>query len=210
MPVRWQLLESAPPGLAVMAMSSNRPRKIPFRLRQSVLALSRGGVIACPTEAVWGLSCDPLNEAAIERVLSLKNRPADKGLILVAADEAQLEFLLHDLPQPLRQKVTMSWPGPNTWLLPHHGRVPELVHGRFSSVAARVSGHPMVRELCRQFGSPLVSTSANPAGMPAPKDLFTVRRYFGHRLDEVLPGAVGNTDRPSTIRDVFTDEVLRA
>lgn len=196
--------------MAVPATAANSPITPTFRRRQCLLALAREGVIACPTEAVWGLSCDPWSERAVRRVLDLKQREAGKGLILVAADEAQLGFLIGDLPEALRRKMRGSWPGPNTWLVPHHGRVPPLVHGAFRSVAVRVSAHPVVRGLCRDFGSPLVSTSANRAGAPAPRDLLAVRRYFGTALDAVLPGRVGGLDRPSTIRDVFSDQVLRA
>jgi len=181
-----------------------------FRTRLCANVVAGGGVIACPTEAVWGLSCDPFSESAVLRLLDLKERPAHKGLIMVAADESQLEFLLNGLSSALRQKLTVSWPGPNTWLVPHHGRVPALVHGKFDSVAVRVSGHPLVRELCRVHGGPLVSSSANVAGRPAPKTLLAVRNYFGTRLDGLLPGNVGAAGRPSTIRDVFSDEVFRA
>ncbi|EED32055.1 SUA5/YciO/yrdC, N-terminal domain [gamma proteobacterium NOR5-3] len=181
-----------------------------FRTRLCANVLAGGGVIACPTEAVWGLSCDPFSGSAVQRLLDLKQRPAHKGLILVAGDESQLEFLLADLAPALRQKLRVSWPGPNTWLVPHHGRVPALVHGKFESVAVRVSGHPGVRELCRVYGGPLVSSSANVAGQPAPKTLLAVRNYFGTRLDGLLPGQVAAAGRPSTIRDVFTDEVFRA
>lgn len=181
-----------------------------FRLRLCANVVAAGGVIACPTEAVWGLSCDPFNETAVQRLLDLKQRPAHKGLIMVAGDESQLAFLLKDLPPVLQRKLSVSWPGPNTWLVPHHGRVPALVHGQFESVAVRVSGHPLVRELCRAYGGPLVSTSANVAGRPAPRTLLAVRNYFGVALDGVLPGRVGAAGRPSTIRDVFSDEVFRA
>jgi len=111
-----------------------------FRHRLCANVVARGGVIACPTEAVWGLSCDPFSDSAVQRLLDLKERPAHKGLILVAADESQLAFLLGDLPGSLQRKVSVSWPGPNTWLVPHQGRVPPLVHGRFESVAVRVRG----------------------------------------------------------------------
>ena len=183
---------------------------VSFRVQHCARLMAAGGVIACPTEAVWGLSCDPWNDRAIERLLALKSRPAHKGLILVAADESQLAFLLDELPDGLRRKLRLSWPGPNTWLVPHHHRVSPLVHGRFSKVAVRVSGHPLVRSLCRAFGGPLVSTSANPAGVAAPTSVGAVRRYFGAQLDGVLPGPLGGADRPSTIRDVFDDKVLRS
>lgn len=173
-------------------------------------AIAGGGVIACPTEAVWGLSCDPFNSDALWRLLELKERPVEKGLILVAADESQLEFLLEGLPETLRRKLSVSWPGPNTWLVPHQQRVSPLVHGRFDTVAVRVSGHPLLRQLCSRYGGPLVSSSANVAGRPAPTDLLGVRCYFGDRLDAVLPGRIGEAGRPSTIRDAFSDEVFRA
>lgn len=222
-----QLLESAPRAKATIRMSPissdsdadpdagspdapSAAQVIPFRMRQCLRALHHGGVIACATEAVWGLSCDPWSVEAIAQLLLLKQRPADKGLILVAGDESQLEFLLRDLSPGLRNKLSVSWPGANTWLVPHHNRVPALVHGRFDSVAVRVSGHPQVRLLCKAYGGPLVSSSANHAGAPAPKTLFEVRRYFGDQLDAILPGKVGSAGRPSTIRDVFTDKVFRA
>ena len=186
------------------------PPAVSFRMRLCANALAGHGVIACPTEAVWGLSCDPFSDVAVQRLLDLKQRPAHKGLILVAGDESQLAFLLDDLPEALQRKIRVSWPGPNTWLVPHRGRVPSLVHGRFESVAVRVSGHPLVRALCQVHGGPLVSSSANVAGSPAPKTLLAVRNYFGNRLDAVLPGAVGGSQRPSIIRDVFSDEVFRA
>jgi L-threonylcarbamoyladenylate synthase len=180
------------------------------RLRQLVDVLAAGGVVACPTEAVWGLSCDPYNDAAVQHLLELKQRPVDKGLILVAADAAQLAPLLDPLPDALRSKVLLSWPGPNTWLLPHHGLVSPLVHGAHDTVAVRVSGHAGMRALCALWGGPLVSSSANVAGRQPPRQRFQVRRYFGDRLDGIAPGAVGRTPRPSTIRDVFSDQVIRA
>ena len=131
------------------------------RLRRAVNVLAAGGVVACPTEAVWGLSCNPFDDEAVMEILALKRRPADKGLILAAANAQQLEFLLDGLPDDIRKKLSLSWPGPNTWLVPHHGRVPDWVSGQFDTVAVRVSEHPVLRELCRAWGGPLVSTSAD-------------------------------------------------
>lgn len=181
-----------------------------LRLGAVVNALRNEGVVACPTEAVWGLSCDPQSQIAVHRVLELKQRPVEKGLILVAAAEAQLEFLLQGLPPELRARMSESWPGPNTWLVPHHGRVRSWVHGDFETVAVRVTGHRGMGALCEAFGGPLVSTSANPAGAQPPRAGFQVLRYFGDELDGMLPGAVGRSGRPSRIRDLYTGEVIRA
>lgn len=182
----------------------------PLRLQLAAGVLHAGGVVACPTEAVWGLSCDPFDRAAVSRLLSLKQRPVEKGLILVAADMAQLQFLLHDLTDAQRKKLEASWPGPISWLVPHHGRVPEWVHGEHDTVAVRVSGHPVVAALCRAWGGPLVSTSANPGGSQPARELFQVVRYFGDHLDGIVPGATGGSDRPSVIRDLASDRVIRA
>ena len=181
----------------------------PFRISQALLALVAGGVVACPTEAVWGLSCDPFDEDAVLRVLELKSRPVEKGLILVAADMNQLGWLLEDLEPAAWAKLELSWPGPTTWLVPHHGAVPRWVSGEFDTVAVRVSAHPSVVSLCRAFGGPLVSTSANPAGASPAREQFQLRRYFGNALDAVVPGVLGGNAKPSTIRDLASDTIIR-
>jgi L-threonylcarbamoyladenylate synthase len=178
-------------------------------VQAAVCALRRGGVIACPTEAVWGLSCDPYDADAVTHLLALKGRPVAKGLILVASTEAQLEFLLTDLTPQQRETLTDSWPGPSTWLLPHRGRVPSWICGEHVSVAVRVSNHPLVGALCSAWGGPLVSTSANPSGAQPAKEAFQVQRYFRRGLDYLLPGRVGVTGRPTSIRDLITGQIIR-
>lgn len=181
----------------------------PLRLRAAVNALGSGGVIACPTEAVWGLSCDPDNPGAVLRLLELKQRPVRKGLILVAASEGQLGFLLRGLTNQQRAELSESWPGPATWLIPHHDRVPVWIHGEHDTVAVRVSAHPVISALCRSWGGPLVSTSANPGGALPARALFQVHRYFGDALDGLVPGAVGDQARPTGIRDLSSGEIIR-
>jgi L-threonylcarbamoyladenylate synthase len=172
-------------------------------------ALAVGGVIACPTEAVWGLSCDPYDPQAVSRLLRLKGRPVEKGLILVAAHESQLEPLLADLAQGQRDTLAATWPGPNTWLIPHRRSVPPWIHGAHNTVAVRVSKHPLLVALCKAWGGPLVSTSANPAGAQPPRQAFQVRRYFGDQLDYLLPGATGSSSRPTVIRDLASGRPVR-
>ncbi len=180
-----------------------------LRLSAAVQALRNDGVVACPTEAVWGLSCDPDSELAVSRLLHLKGRPVAKGLILVASSASQFGFLLADLPHEQRAQLEQSWPGPSTWLVPHKGRVQSWIHGDHETIAIRVSGHPVVKSLCQAWGGPLVSTSANPAGAQAARAGFQVLRYFGGELDGMLPGHVGGAARPSQIRDLASGEVLR-
>lgn len=100
-----------------------------FRAQCAARVVREGGVIAYPTEAVWGLGCDPWNEDAVYRLLALKARPVEKGLIVVAANIHQLDFLLEDLPDVWLDRLAGTWPGPNTWLVPHQERLPEWVTG---------------------------------------------------------------------------------
>lgn len=179
------------------------------RVRRAAHCLHDGGVIAYPTEAVWGLGCDPFNPLATARLLQLKRRPLAKGLILVAADLQQVQPWLARLTEAQCQTLEASWPGPITWLLPNHGLAPPWITGDHRSVAIRVSAHPLVVGLCRAFGGPLVSTSANPAGRPPARNTLKVRRYFGDTLDDVTPGQVGPQDKPSEIRDLLTGRQLR-
>ncbi|MCL7461395.1 Sua5/YciO/YrdC/YwlC family protein [Pseudomonas sp. NW5] len=179
-----------------------------WQLQRVARIVKAGGVIAYPTEAVWGVGCDPWNADAVERLLALKQRPVEKGLILVAAERAQFDFLLDDLPVDWLAPLEDSWPGPNTWLVPHQGRLPAWITGRHDSVALRVSDHPGVQALCRLTG-PLVSTSANPAGRPAARSRLRIAQYFGARLDAVLGGELGGRRNPSLIRDLRTGAVLR-
>ncbi|MFT5709514.1 MAG: L-threonylcarbamoyladenylate synthase [Halioglobus sp.] len=179
-------------------------------LRQAVTAIRSGGVVACPTEAVWGLSCDPFNEMAVARLLYLKRREMAKGLVLVAGSESQLEWLLRGLPLAQQARLSLSWPGPTTWLVPHQHRVPGWICGDHDTVAVRVSAHPLVRALCNAWGGPLVSTSANPAGSRPATQSFQVRRYFGTDLDYIISGALGGASRPTVIKHLLTDEIIRA
>ncbi|MFK8047217.1 MAG: L-threonylcarbamoyladenylate synthase [Halioglobus sp.] len=181
-----------------------------FQISGAVASLRRGGVIAYPTEAVWGLGCDPADEAAVNRLLALKRREVGKGLILVASNVAQLDWLLSGLDEQHRLRLDESWPGPNTWLVPHHGRVPQWIHGDHDTVAVRVSAHHVVRNLCNSWGGVLVSTSANRAGCVAATQRFQVLRYFGGQLDYIVPGSVGSEKKPSLIRNVVSNQVIRS
>jgi len=181
-----------------------------FQIDAAVATLNRGGLIAYPTEAVWGLGCDPYNEATVRRLLALKVRDVGKGLILIASALSQLDSLLSDLAPELRARVEASWPGPNTWLAPHNNRVPPWICGDHDTVAVRVSEHRVVRELCDRWGGALVSTSANRSGNAPATQRFQVQRYFGGQLDYLVPGVVGGAKKPSLIRDVVSDQIIRS
>ncbi|BBO57649.1 MAG: tRNA threonylcarbamoyladenosine biosynthesis protein RimN [Cobetia sp.] len=174
--------------------------------------LRNGGIVAYPTEAVWGLGCDPDDGEALARLIKLKSRDAAKGLILIAGDIAQLEPWLAGVTVEQREQLLASWPGPYTWLVPDNGRAHPLLRGEHVSLAVRVTDHPLVQALCAAFGGPLVSTSANRAGESPAMTADEVRDAFGDALvnDVILEGPLGGNPRPSTIRDLATGKVLRA
>jgi L-threonylcarbamoyladenylate synthase len=180
-------------------------------ISNAVSAMRRGGVIAYPTEGVWGLGCDPFSEKPVMQLLALKQREVEKGLIVVAADDGQIRQLLDDLDNSLLMKLKETWPGPNTWLLPDPNQsYPDWIKGKFATIAVRVSAHPVVIQLCRAFGGPIVSTSANPATQPPALTLGKVLEYFPGQLDALVPGELGGQKGPSIIRDLVKDAVLRS
>lgn len=185
------------------------PATVSFKLRHTANVVLSGGVIAYPTEAVWGLGCDPDNPEAVLRLLQIKRRDWRKGLILVAASMAQFQSYLQALNDQQRQQLARSWPGPVTWLVPHHGTAATGICGQHASVALRVSAHPIVQALCRLCDGPLVSTSANPEGLRPARDRFTARRYFGAAVDAYAPGEVGGAAQPSEIRELLSGRIIR-
>ena len=178
-------------------------------IRKAANALSAGGVIAYPTEAVFGLGCDPLNEDAISQLLTLKKRPSHKGLILVASNFSQLEPYLAPIPVTLFDKVMATWPGPTNWLLPANPASPWLLCGKFQLQAVRISNHPAVQSLCNAFGGAIVSTSANISRRPAAKTNLQVRSYFTNRLDYVLNEKIGDQITPCEIRNGLDGRIIR-
>ena len=171
--------------------------------------MAGGDLIAYPTEAVYGLGCDPFDAAAVWRLLALKRRPAAKGLIVIAARLDQLQGLVCLDDPALRERVLSTWPGPVTWILPARPEVPEWLRGAHSGLAVRVTAHPVARALCARTGA-LVSTSANPAGRPPARTGLKVRAYFHGEIDYIVPGAVGPQAQPTEIRDARSGRMLRA
>lgn len=172
-------------------------------------ALAAGGVIAYPSEAVWGLGCEPRNHHALLRLLVLKRRAPNKGLILIASDFAQLDPYLGAVSAKMLKPALESWPGPHTWVVPAADWVPEYLTGGRETLAVRVTAHPVAAALCSAYGGPIVSTSANVSGAPAARTALRVRRQFGPALDYLLAGELGGLDRPTTIRMLSTGKLLR-
>lgn len=172
--------------------------------------LRQGGVIAHPTEAVWGLACHPFSEASVDTLLALKGRPAEKGLILVSAEVEHFSALLEPLSSTMKARFYAAQQRPTTWIIPDDENImPAWIKGEHKGVAVRVSRHPDVAVLSRFFKGPVISSSANPSGKKPAMTVREVRQYFQARVDYVLSGSLGNALRPSQIIDLKTGAVLR-
>lgn len=180
-------------------------------IKQAVTALKKGDVIAYPTEGVFGLGCDPDNQEAIQKLLNIKNRPQEKGVILIAASMQQLSpyIDLSLLSEQQRAEMERSWPGPFTWVVPKGEKATSFISGQFDSIAVRVSDHPDVQALCQAFGKPITSTSANLSGMSSCFTYKEVQNEFGELVPTILEGDVGQLDGPTQIRDAISGKYLR-
>ncbi|HRD49610.1 MAG: Sua5/YciO/YrdC/YwlC family protein [Candidatus Competibacter sp.] len=182
----------------------------PLRLKAAARVVRAGGLIAYPTEAVYGLGCDPRNGPAVQRLLALKRRSWRKGLILIAADFAQLAPFLQPLDPTDCDRLAATWPGPHTWLIPARADTPQWLRGRHDTLAVRVTAHPLAAALCRACCHPLVSTSANFSGRPPARTALAARRQLGRVIDYLLPGPTGGAAQPTVIRDLRTGQQVRA
>ena len=184
---------------------------------EAARVVADGGVVAYPTEAVFGLGCDPSNTAAVARLLKAKQRDRNKGLILVASRQAQLNAYMASVTAEQQQRLDKAWPGPVTFIVPTAEGASTILTGARKTIAVRVSQHPIVVALCDACGSALVSTSANLSGRTpfrtetewlTASRTGTDRQLFEH-IDMLLLGKVGTRDKPSDIIDLQTGQHLR-
>lgn len=172
--------------------------------------LKQGGVIAYPTEAVWGLGCDPFNKESVYRILEMKNRPVYKGLILVAGDEEHLTLWKDQLSLEQYKRLISCTKKPTSWVVPDTSIAPEWVRGEHDSVAIRMIQHEQTRELCSHFGKVLISTSANTAGHPPARTKEEVSQYFGNKIDAIFDAPLGQNSQPSLVKDLLSDTIYRS
>lgn len=180
-----------------------------FALRFAAEVVATGGIVAYPTEGVYGLGCDPLDAAAVSRILTIKQRSIGRGLILVAATFEQLAPYLGELTPGQRERIATPGTAPVTWIAPASEQAPPWITGDRDTIAVRITLHPLARALCEQCGHALVSTSANLSGQPAARSALAVRRQTGNRVDYLLHGRVGDLGGATPIHDLISGEILR-
>lgn len=181
-------------------------------LSAAVAAIRRGGLVAMPTETVYGLAADATDPAAIARIFATKGRPVEHPLIVHLADAADLERWAPESSDSARALAATCWPGPLTLIVPRSDLLPAAVAGGRDTVGLRVPAHPMARELIRLAGVPLAAPSANRFGSVSPTTADHVRQDLGDAVDVVLDGGPCPVGVESTIVDTTVDpvQVLRS
>ncbi len=178
-------------------------------IAQAASIAARGGVVAYPVEACFGIGCDPADRTAVQRIFRIKGRPAGMGFVLIADCIERLLPLIDAADPCVLERPIASWPGPYTWIVPAAPRVKNYAANADSTLAVRVTAHPVAAQLCCLFGGALVSTSANRHGARPLRTSHDVKRTLGAELDFVVRGPVGRQKRPTQIRDAATGRTIR-
>ena len=179
-------------------------------IQQAATIIKNGGVISYPTESVFGLGCDPMSELAVNKILQLKQRNIEKGLIIVAANLQQLNYYI-EITEQEKQKI-LNEKNAVTWLVKKSKQAPHWVHGNHTKIAIRISRHPTVVSLCNEINQPIISTSANPAGLTPATSKQQSMDYFSNGVDLYLDDSSGSSDssgQPTQIKDIESDAIIR-
>lgn len=171
-------------------------------LDQAALCLQNGGLVAFPTETVYGLGAHAYQERAIEAVFKVKNRPFRDPLIVHVADIETLQALTTEVPREAYKLIAEFWPGPLTFVLPKSERVLPLINAGFETVAVRMPQHPLALKLIKKVGAPLVAPSANPFQYVSPTSAQHVMDQLGGKIDMILDGGRCAVGLESTVLDM--------
>lgn len=183
----------------------------PWQINRLGKAVLQGAVIAYPTDTIWGFGCHPLDPVAVKRILDIKQRPVNKGLILLASSlEDLLPYLKNDLNDQEKIRLGQITEQPTTWLVEANPVCPFWLRGDFSTIAVRLTNHPFVQKICAAIQSPLVSTSANRCGRPTVKNAIQARNQFSAELDFIVGGYTTGRTQASKIISLSTNQVIRA
>jgi len=178
------------------------------KINHAIKTLHEGGIIAYPTEGVYGLGCDPFNETAVLRLLKIKQRHINKGLILIASSWKQVENLIN-LDLKKYPVIKLKNQHPITWVFPATKKAPSWIMGKFNSIAIRVTSHPIAKKICQKFGGPIVSTSANLTKQLPITRLNQMDQRLISKVDFILQDRVGRLKKPTKICDIRTGKIIR-
>lgn len=195
--------------MMVNSQTSAPNKALASSIQKACEALEAGQIIAYPTEGVFGLGCRWQDQSAVQQLLALKQRPISKGLIIVGSQWTHLSPLLGAVPALQLAQIKASWPGPVTWVFPASHAAPAWITGDHSTIAVRLSAHPIIQLLCDRLGQGIVSTSANLASEPPIRAWQAVQRQFASQVAVVIPEDAGQLEKPTPIYDAITGQTLR-
>ena len=167
--------------------------------------IKNGGVVIYPTEGIYGIGCDPYNKHSVEKIFHIKGRDYDKRFILISS---QAEFLTDIIDIDIAQDERLKSKDFVTWIVPAKNSCPSWLKSD-AGVAVRITQHPVVNDLCNKLGSPIISTSANYANQEYINDISIIEKLFNGKVSCIVNGKLGNKKKPSTVRDIISNEVLR-
>ena len=182
----------------------------PWLINRLGKAVQRGAVFAYPTDTIWGFGCHPLHAPAVHRILDIKQRPVNKGLILLASDLSYLQpYLNNNLNNKEIRQLESITEQPTTWLAEANKDCPNWLRGQFPTIAVRLTDHPFVQRLCDTIKAPIISTSANRSGCPTIRNAIQARRQFGAELDFIVEGFRSGGKKASKIKSLASDQIIR-
>ncbi len=190
----------------IVAIDAKEPQ--PERIQEAARLIQRGGLVAFPTETVYGLGGDALDPEAAQKIYAAKGRPSDNPLIAHIADFGELSVLAAEIPDTARTLMRLYWPGPLTLIFKKTETVPFATTGGLDTVAVRMPSHPVARALIRAAGTPIAAPSANRSGRPSPTKASHVREDLDGHIDMLLDGGEVGIGLESTIIDVSSGEPL--
>ncbi len=177
-------------------------------LRPAAELIASGGLVAFPTETVYGLGANALNEEAVQRIFKAKGRPSDNPLIVHVAEKADVLSIASQIPEAAQKLMDTFFPGPLTIILPKREGISPAVTAGLGSVAVRMPVHPVARELIRLAGVPVAAPSANLSGKPSPTEARHVAEDMAGRIDAIIDGGVCSVGVESTVVDLTGDHAV--
>lgn len=180
----------------------------PFAIHHAAHQIRHGGVIAYPTDTVYGLGCNPMDLDAVAYLNALKQRDSDKGLILIANKLELFNDYIKELSSRDQQKIQQT-KSPTSWIVTAKKNVPQWLTGDHHTLAIRITRHPVINQLCNQLQHPLVSSSANPQGKKPALNALQLHKYFHNKVHAMLIANNENSSQPSSIRVLNSNLTIR-
>jgi L-threonylcarbamoyladenylate synthase len=187
--------------------SSKAPNETFENLSAAVQVLKRGGVIVFPTETLYGLGADALNNAAVEKVFQLKGRDSHNPIPVLVADQEMLHTLIAKVPATAQKLIDRYWPGPLTLVLPGQKNLPKPLCNPAGKIGVRISSQPIATFLVNALGRPLTATSANPSGKEPARTLQEAKTYFAGGVELFVDGGTLTSKSGSTVVEANEDSI---